>query len=214
MLIEDLYRPWYLIYLSAYYGVVEVLTLLASGQVSTLLSPSAFRTGWFARFWAYFGPRSSENSAPQVGPMLATASGRVLDIGSGSGNWLKYYDPTKVSWLYAVEPNTGHHATLKDNARRAGLEGKLQVVTELSAAGIKSGSIDTVTTVMVLCSVGEQGPLVKECYGYLKSGGRWIVYEHVKRKENVFIVWYQGELLIFPCVDRLRVINSWLRIGF
>jgi hypothetical protein len=38
--------------------------------------------------------------------------------------------------------------------------------------------------------------LVRELYGYLKPGGVWIVYEHVKTKETGWIEWYQGMFLV------------------
>jgi hypothetical protein len=33
---------------------------------------------------------------------------------------------------------------------------------------------------------------VRELYGYLKPGGVWIMYEHIKTKEMGWVEWYQG----------------------
>ncbi|KAF9895311.1 hypothetical protein FE257_000215 [Aspergillus nanangensis] len=53
-------------------------------------------------------------------------------------------------------------------------------VDELERWGVKPGTVDTISTVHVLCSVQSPALLVGDLYRYLKLGGRWLVYEHVK----------------------------------
>ena len=46
--------------------------------------------------------------------------------------------------------------------------------------GVLEGSVDTVMSVQVLCSVPRPEVMVKAMYRLLKPGGQMIVYEHVR----------------------------------
>lgn len=121
----NLLRPFLLIAYSLSYLPLTILSLLASFQFSTLLSPSAFKDAWFARFWAFFGPRSRDVAAPAVMPLLRNhARGVCLDIGPGSGQWLYLFQRANnpdITKIYGIEPNKGMHGDLRRNAVNAGL---------------------------------------------------------------------------------------------
>lgn len=107
----NLLRPLLLLSYSAYYLLPTILHLLLHLQLATLLSPSAFKDAWFARFWAFFGPRARDVAAPHVTPLLAhAAQGVCLDIGPGSGQWLYMFaraSNPRITKIYGVEPNRG-----------------------------------------------------------------------------------------------------------
>lgn len=132
-------------------------------------------------------------------PLLKNAAtGVCLDIGPGSGEWLYLFGKANngsITKIYGVEPNTGMHPKLRENAVKAGLGDKYEVVgcgaEELSSkAGFKRGSIDTIITVQCLCSIPTPEKIIKELYPLLKSGGKWLVYEHVKTKHQGDLVGY------------------------
>lgn len=199
----NLLRPLVLISLSAYYLIPTVWDLLTSLQISTFFSLHDFQHAWFSRFWVYFGPRSRDNAEAKVKPLLANnAAGVCLDIGPGSGQWLYLFarslNPT-VTKIYGVEPNPGHHKALRENAVKAGLGEIYEIIgagaEDLGSKGIAEGSIDTIITVQVLCSVPGSKQIIKDLYPYLKPGGRWIVYEHIKTKfQGDFVGYWQGTL--------------------
>ncbi len=56
-------------------------------------------------------------------------------------------------------------------------------VVELKKHGIVLGSIDTILSVQVLCSVPDPNEMLRRLYAFLKPGGQLIVYEHVKSKD-------------------------------
>lgn len=140
----------------------------------------------------------------------------MLDVGPGAGNWLSLFSEvvreTKVRKIYGVEPNRGHHAALRRRVREAGLEGVYEVLDAKAAdlssmkgigaggRGLGPGSVDTICTLQVLCSVPEPEVLIHELESYLKPGGRWIVYEHVKtRFRGHFVEYWQNLLnLVWP----------------
>ena len=58
-------------------------------------------------------------------------------------------------------------------------------VVELKKHGIVLGSIDTILSVQVLCSVPDPNEMLRRLYALLKPGGQLIVYEHVKSKDMI-----------------------------
>jgi len=207
-----LLRPLYLLLLSISFIPITVFDLVTSLQFGKLTSPSAFQHAWFGRFWSWFGPQSAENSAETVGPLLRQAKGVVLDIGPGSGQWLYHLGAAKnpnITKVYGVEPNHEHHAALRRNITRAGLDGIYEVlpvgVEHLGDCGIAKGSVDTIATIQVLCSVPGPQSIVKELYPYLKPGGQWLVYEHIKTPHShKFVGFWQS--MDDPRCDPTRVL--------
>ncbi|KAM0700599.1 hypothetical protein Q7P35_012320 [Cladosporium inversicolor] len=217
--------PLLLMYYSATYIPSTIWSLLSSGNFIPLISPSLFKEIWFARFWTWFGSRAAENAAPKVTPLIQNnASGTVLDIGPGSGQWLFLYaralNPS-ITKIYGVEPNVGLHAELRANAVKAGLEGVYEIIgcgaEELgSKGGVQKGSIDTIVTVQCLCSIPGPERVIGDLYPLLRSGGKWIVYEHVRTKwQGEFVGGWQRFInLIWPhffggC-DICRPTDEWL----
>ncbi|KAK5168003.1 uncharacterized protein LTR77_006570 [Saxophila tyrrhenica] len=167
-----------------------IASRILTGNFSDLTVWPKLKHLWFKHFWWWFGPASKPLFASSVRPLLAEASGIVLDIGPASGIWMPEFgeavkkNPGKIKKIYGIEPNTLFHPQLLSQAKANGLAHIYEPVAayaeELEGKGIAKGSIDTVITVHVLCSVGDHADtVVKELYDYLKPGGQWLVYEHV-----------------------------------
>ncbi|KAI3535900.1 hypothetical protein CABS03_07248 [Colletotrichum abscissum] len=142
--------------------------------------------------------------------------GVVLEIGAGSGMWTESLAtvvrsakaesraaPTKI---YGVEPNPVSAASLKRRIEEVGLKGTYQVVpvgiedlqNESAWGGrIEPGSVDCIMTVQCLCSIPEPEKNIQLLYNYLKKGGRWYVFEHVKAEQGLFIPFFQQFTNIF-----------------
>jgi SAM-dependent methyltransferase len=198
-----LLEPWYMMYLTCTFLPSTVRDIIQRGDSSKLLDWRAFKNAWFAAVWAIFGPMFAHGGSPMVGPLMAKATGVVLDIGPGAGDWVHLFNfekngKTEITKIYGIEPNTALHAGLREKVKKAGLEDVYEIVAagaqELgnSELGIERGSIDTIITVQSICSVPRPKVLVKELYEYLKPGGTWIMWEHVRTHETGWIRWYQG----------------------
>ena len=204
LIITTLLEPLQFILLSLSYLPRTFLTIIShpSQNISALFHWHTFQDLWFATLWQTWGPTFAEQGSPQVSPLIsAHAKGVVLDIGPGAGNWIHLFTDAKgVSKIYGVEPNIGHHAALRQKIKQAGLSGKYELVgagaEELPylGLGITRESVDTIVTLQVLCSVPDPEKLIRDLYGYLKPGGRWIMYEHVKTHQRGFVEWYQWGL--------------------
>lgn len=195
----NLLRPLYLLYCAAWYIPHTFCNLVTTLNLQPLTSFSDFKDHWFARFWTWFGPRSRDNAAAKVMPLLQNnARGVILDIGPGTGQWLYLFARAmnpEIRKIYGVEPNAGLHSQLRENAVKAGLGDVYEIIgcgaEELgSKGGIQKGSVDTIVTVQCLCSIPGPEGVIRDLYPLLKPGGKWLVYEHIKTK-------YQGDFVGF-----------------
>jgi len=87
------------------------------------------------------------------------AQGTVLEIGIGSGANFPYYDPAKVSKLYALEPNEGMIRLAEPQLRQMNINFEfLDLPGELIP--LDSETVDTVVSTFTLCTIPglEDGP--------------------------------------------------------
>ncbi|CAN8105632.1 unnamed protein product [Discula destructiva] len=132
-------------------------------------------------------------TAPTASAKTSELSGVVLELGPATGLWASVFaHPSlrpRIKRVYGIEPNPAHHAELRARIAAAGLsqDGTYEVVPcgiedlgHQAGVDLQKGSVDCVVSVLCLCSVPEPERLVRELFGYLKQGGRWFVYEHVR----------------------------------
>ena len=131
----------------------------------------------------------------------ALASGTVVEIGPGSGSQLSRYNKSQITKIYGIEPNVDLHPALRASIKETGLSDVYTIVPcgvedfdKLREYGVLEGTVDTVMSVQVLCSVPRPEVMVKALYRLLKPGGQMIVYEHV-RSEDWVSQFVQGKLL-------------------
>lgn len=94
--------------------------------------------------------------------------------------------------MYGVEPCLHLHQALRKQVKESGLTDIYDIVPcgieddeELKKHGITLGSIDTVLSVQVLCSVPDPDEMMQRIYALMKAGGQLIVYEHVRSTDGL-----------------------------
>jgi ubiquinone/menaquinone biosynthesis C-methylase UbiE len=118
---------------------------------------------------------------------VSIARGTVLEVGAGSGINFAYYDPARVSKLYALEPNPGMVRLAEQQQRRTGLN-----VEFLGLPGeripLEDGAVDTVVSTFTLCTIPGVVEAIQGMRRVLKPVGRFIFFEltlapdpHVRR---------------------------------
>ncbi|RLL93738.1 hypothetical protein CFD26_100038, partial [Aspergillus turcosus] len=209
-----------------YYTKVCLEAVFHRGQVlAPLLQTSKLRDEAFGRFWVDFSsarpstpqqiqnqdqeqdqaPPQIQNSTDLIPPILAQASGVVLDVGPGTGTQMPLLAlrAHAIKAIYGAEPCRGLHAELRARAEEEGLGGKYHIlpcgaaagelVPELQREGLlpaisgdveqvlasAGGVFDTIVCVRVLCSVPEMERTAGELYALLRPGGKLLVVEHV-----------------------------------
>jgi ubiquinone/menaquinone biosynthesis C-methylase UbiE len=114
--------------------------------------------------------------------LLATAQGRVLEIGAGTGLNLPYYTDA-VADLVLTEPEAPMARRL---AKRA--PGHEIVSARAEALPFADASFDTVVSTLVLCTVEDPDRALAEARRVLRPGGRLLFIEHV-RAEGALARW-------------------------
>lgn len=110
--------------------------------------------------------------------LLATARGRVLEIGAGTGLNVRHYRPDRVDSLLALEPDAAMRGRLAQRAATATVPMEIRGET-IEAAELAEGSFDTIVVTLTMCSVPDPAAAAAAIFGWLAPGGRLLCIEHV-----------------------------------
>lgn len=113
----------------------------------------------------------------QRAKVVPRATGRVLEIGIGTGRNLPFYDKSKLDALYGLDPAEQMHGLARKRMQKLGIN--VHLLT-LSAEEIPEpdDSFDTLVMTFTLCSIPEPVKAVKEMKRVLKPGGWLLFCEH------------------------------------
>jgi len=107
--------------------------------------------------------------------LVPLASGRVLEVGMGSGLNLPFYDARRVTKVWGLEPSPE-----MSKMASAAVEAVAFDVEFVSAGGeqipLDSESFDTVLMTFTLCTIPERA--LREIARVLKRGGQLLFCEH------------------------------------
>jgi ubiquinone/menaquinone biosynthesis C-methylase UbiE len=119
--------------------------------------------------------------------LLSQASGRVLEIGGGTGANLPFYADT-VESLTVAEPEGPMMSRLK--RRLAERSSTAQAVAApAESLPFEDASFDCVVSTLVLCTVSDQPRALGELRRVLRDGGRLLFIEHVRSAEPGLARW-------------------------
>ncbi|HSC01870.1 MAG TPA: class I SAM-dependent methyltransferase [Solirubrobacteraceae bacterium] len=137
----------------------------------------------FARLWSLMSRREPEEIRRHRSELLAGLSGRVIELGAGTGSNFAHY-PATVEHLVAVEPEPHLRRQARAAAARAGITIEVLdgVADHLPA---DDASFDAAVVSLVLCSVPDQARALAELHRVLRSGGDLRFYEHVRSDRPV-----------------------------
>jgi ubiquinone/menaquinone biosynthesis C-methylase UbiE len=147
----------------------------------------------FFLFWLYSGtmgfyenrilPRiidgicGHEGFAQQRAQVIPRATGRVLEVGYGSGTSLPWYDATQVQTLVALDPTEGAMAIAEKREAEVGFP-----VEHLALRGeeipLDAESVDTVVVAYTLCTIPDVERALAGMRRVLKSDGQLLYVEH------------------------------------
>jgi ubiquinone/menaquinone biosynthesis C-methylase UbiE len=119
--------------------------------------------------------------------LLARATGRVLEIGAGTGLNLAHY-PDHLDELILSEPTEPMAARLEARLRRSGVRASV-LNASAEALPLPDHSVDTVVSTMVLCTVPDPVAALDEIDRVLRPDGRLLFCEHVRSDSERLLRW-------------------------
>ena len=121
------------------------------------------------------------------GLLLASAHGRVLEIGAGTGANLPYY-PESIEALTLAEPEPPMARRLA--RRAASLPRHVEIVgAPAERLPFADARFDTVISTLVLCTVVDQARALAEIRRVLAPGGQLLFLEHVRSDDGRLARW-------------------------
>jgi ubiquinone/menaquinone biosynthesis C-methylase UbiE len=118
------------------------------------------------------------------GRLLSAASGRVVELGAGTGANVPLYGPG-VTELVLTEPEEPMAKRLR---HKAGPSARV-VGAPAAQLPFDDASFDTAVTTLVLCTVPSQEAALAEIRRVLKPGGRLLFMEHVRSDDPKSAKW-------------------------
>jgi ubiquinone/menaquinone biosynthesis C-methylase UbiE len=119
--------------------------------------------------------------------LLSRASGRVLEIGAGTGVNIGYY-PDPVEEVVFTEPEEPMAKRLEKKLADSGRRG-LVVRAPAEALPFADRSFDTAVCTLVLCTVSDPRRSLAELRRVLKPGGELLFLEHVRADDAGLARW-------------------------
>lgn len=121
---------------------------------------------------------------PQREELIASAAGRVLELGVGTGANLPWYGD-QAEEVHGIEPA----AALLDIARQSASECRQPERFHFHQCGAESlpfpdQHFDTVIACLVMCTIPDADGAAREIHRVLKPGGQLLVLEHVRHQKR------------------------------
>jgi ubiquinone/menaquinone biosynthesis C-methylase UbiE len=120
--------------------------------------------------------------------IIPKAIGRVLEIGIGSGLNFKYYNQSKVSEVFAVEPDSILLNKAKINAQKNNISLNIQNISA-EKLPFENNMFDTIISTYTMCSISNLSMALTEIKRVIKSNGKLIFSEHGKAPDGNIYRW-------------------------
>ena len=141
-----------------------------------MTDPDTVDNPFFAKMWARMSTREPESIVRLRRENLLGLTGRVLEVGAGTGTNFAFY-PTTVTEVVAVEPEVRLAALAREAAATAPVPVTVSTETVERYAGAEQ--FDAVVCSLVLCSVADPDAVVRQLFSMLRPGGELRYLEHV-----------------------------------
>ena len=133
------------------------------------------------------GSASGPGCALHRKELLARARGRTVEIGAGTGLNVPHY-PDDLDELFLVEPDAAMRSRLAKSVRRSGRRARL-VDAPAEHLPFADGSVDTVVSTFVLCTVDAPDLALREIARVLQPDGQLLFIEHVRSESPTLARW-------------------------
>jgi ubiquinone/menaquinone biosynthesis C-methylase UbiE len=120
--------------------------------------------------------------------LIGQAHGCTVEIGSGTGLNLPHY-PDDLDELVLAEPDPAMHLRLEQRLRRSGRVRARVAAVPAERLPFPDGSVDTVVSTFVLCTVAVPELALREIVRVLRPDGQFLFIEHVRSDSKRLASW-------------------------
>lgn len=150
-----------------------------------------YEATWGRAFAALYdrGLRATEEAGlgQMRAELLASAGGRTLELGAGTGVNLGLY-PDAVEELVLVEPDPHMAKRMRERLSRSARQAEI-VEAPAERLPFDDDSFDTAVSTLVLCTVPDPIAAIAELERVLRPGGRLLFVEHVRSEDPRLAGW-------------------------
>ena len=132
---------------------------------------------FFARMWTMMSSHETPLLRRLRTENLTGLSGRVLEVGAGTGTNFAHY-PDTVTRVVALEPEIALAPRARDAAATAPVPVTV-IESTIEAMPAETEPFDAVVCSLVLCSVHDPESVLRQLNSILKPGGELRYFEHV-----------------------------------
>jgi ubiquinone/menaquinone biosynthesis C-methylase UbiE len=119
--------------------------------------------------------------------LLQNATGRVVEIGAGTGLNVAHY-PDGLAELVLAEPEPAMRRRLERRLQRHA-RGARVIDAPAEHLPLPDASVDTVVSTLVLCTVDDPESALREIARVLRPDGRLLFIEHVRADSKSLAAW-------------------------
>ena len=120
--------------------------------------------------------------------VVSLATGRVLEIGIGSGLNIPFYDARKVEHLWGLDPSAEMWSSAQKNAAEHHLDAEF-IQSGAESIPLDDNSADSVLVTYSLCTIPDAEMAMLEIGRVLKPAGKLIFCEHGKAPDENIQRW-------------------------
>jgi SAM-dependent methyltransferase len=136
-----------------------------------------------ARLYAGQASKAEElGLAERRAQLLTGLSGRVIEIGAGTGLNFRHYPPS-VTEVVAIEPEAHLRGHAEQNANSTDVTVRV-LDAAAEALPFENGELDAAVASLVLCSVADPAKALAELFRVTRPGGELRFNEHVRSNSD------------------------------